>query len=190
MFVSEPPDRIVQFVERNIQEWQKRFSVAKTLVSGLSKLQRVTEGRPTIRYFEGVEGLKEMYEDSLKAKDMIRAYSSVEELRSLMYEYAERYFRRRAARKIFIRAITKDSDYARQLKRVQGRFYRELRLVPADKFDFTLERYMYNNKVAYMSFRDRFGVIIESQDIAHTEKYVFELAWQAAKVYDSKIRID
>ncbi len=187
MFIAEPPDRLVRFAERHVQEWQRRSVIAHTFVPVLSALHRTTEGRPLIRYFEGIEGLKEIYEDSLRAKDVIRAYSSVEEMKTLMYRYAERYFRRRTERKIFIRAITKESFYARQLKRVQGKFYRELRLVPADKFDFTLERYIYNNKVAYMSFRDRFGVIIESQDIAHTEKYIFELAWQAAKKYDAEI---
>jgi len=188
MFIAEPPDRLAEYADRESKKWHGRAEAARQLLPALSSLFRTTEGRPTIRYFEGVEGLKEIYEDSLKAKDMIRAYSAVEEMKDLMGDYMERYYQRRTKKKIYIKAITKSGTYAAHLKHVEKSFYRELRLVPADKFDFTLERYIYNNKVAYMSFRDRFGVIIESRDIAHTEKYIFELAWQAAKKYDSEIK--
>ena len=186
-FIAAPPERLIDYTEQQSKEWKRRTSLAKEILPALSAQYRGIGARPVVRYYEGVEGLKQIYEDSLTAHDMIRSYSAVETIKELMYDYAERYFKRRAEKKIYIRAITKVSDYAIYLKMVQEKFMRELRLVPADKFNFTLERYIYNDKVAYMSFIDRFGVIIESKDIADSEKYIFELAWQAAREYDREV---
>lgn len=187
IFLAEPPDRLAVFADQESRKWCERVESARSLLPVLSSLYRTTEGRPVIRYFEGIEGIEQIYEDSLTAKDMIRAYSAVEEMKDLMGDYMERYYQRRTKKRIYIRAITKSGKFASHLKRVEKSFYREVRLVPSDKFDFTLERYIYNDKVAYMSFRDRFGVIIESKDIAKSEKYIYELAWQAAGKYDVEI---
>ena len=186
-FIAEPPEKLVDYTEQQSKQWKQRTSLAQEILPALSAQYRGIGTRPVVRYYEGVEGLKQIYEDSLTAKDMIRSYSAVETIKELMFDYAEKYFRRRAEKKIYIRAITKVSGYAVHLKQVQDRFMREIRLVPADKFNFTLERYIYNDKVAFMSFFNRFGVIIESKDIADSEKYIFELAWQAAKEYDREV---
>ncbi len=187
MYAAEPPDRLVRYAEKESEAWQKRAAIAQQLVPLLSKQYRRDHSRPAIQYFEGLDGIKEMYEDSLTARDMIRSYSAVDELKDLLPDYAERYFKRRTKKRIYIRAITKYSEYALRLKRVQSSYFRELRIVPGDKFNFTLEKYIYNNKVSYMSLHDRFGVIVVSDAIATFEKFFFELAWQAAKEYDREV---
>ena len=180
-FVAAPPDYLAQYAEAQSKKWRERAESARHMVVELSKRYKGSGSRPVVKYYEGVEGIKQIYEDSLTARDMIRSYSDVSELKDLMQEYAERYFRRRTKKRIYIRTIMKLSDYAIQLKRSGHRYLREGYLVPADKFDFTLEKYIYNDKVSFISFRDRFGVIIGSKDIAQSEKYLYELAWQAAK---------
>lgn len=186
-FVAAPPDYLAQYAEAQSKKWRERAESARHIVVELSKRYKGSGSRPVVKYYEGVEGIKAVYEDSLMAKDMIRSYSDVSELKDLMQDYAERYFKRRTKKRIYIRTIMKLSDYAIHLKRVGSQFLREGYLVPADKFDFTLEKYVYNDKVAFISFRDRFGVIIESKDIAQSEKYLYELAWQAAKEYDREV---
>ncbi|OGJ78533.1 hypothetical protein A2412_03045 [Candidatus Peribacteria bacterium RIFOXYC1_FULL_58_8] len=60
---------------------------------------------------------------------------------------------------------------------------REIRLVPSKDFDFTNEINIYDSKVAICSFGSAdhvFGVIIESVEVAETQKQVFEMAWRYA----------
>lgn len=60
---------------------------------------------------------------------------------------------------------------------------REIRLVPAKDFDFTNEINIYDHKVAICSFGSAdhmFGAIIESVEVAETQRQIFEMAWRYA----------
>ena len=64
---------------------------------------------------------------------------------------------------------------------------REIRLVPSKEFDFTNEIKVYDHKVAILSFdegpraeNDMFGVIMESKEVAETQRQIFEMAWRYA----------
>ena len=64
---------------------------------------------------------------------------------------------------------------------------RESALVPKDKYSFSPEIDIYDNKVMIASWKDKMGIIIESQEIADAMKKVYELAWAEAKRLDKEI---
>jgi hypothetical protein len=45
---------------------------------------------------------------------------------------------------------------------------------------------IYGNKVAFMSFSEQLGLIIESNEIAKNMKFLFELAWNGIEVKKEK----
>lgn len=63
---------------------------------------------------------------------------------------------------------------------------RVTRLVPKDKFPFSNEINIFGNKVMIASFKDQIGVIIESADVARTQRAIFELAWLGTEKYNKK----
>jgi len=66
-----------------------------------------------------------------------------------------------------------------EYKDLDEKFIKETRLVSADKFLFTIEMMIYGDKVAFISFKEKIGIIIESQDINNNMRAFFELAWGA-----------
>jgi len=54
------------------------------------------------------------------------------------------------------------------------------------KEGFSNEINIFANKVMIASFKDQIGVIIESADVAKTQRAVFELAWLGAEKYNQK----
>jgi hypothetical protein len=58
---------------------------------------------------------------------------------------------------------------------------REVTFVPADKYYFSPEIDIYDNKVMIASWREKLGIIIESHEIADAMKKIFELAWIGAR---------
>jgi len=56
--------------------------------------------------------------------------------------------------------------------------------VPKDKYSFSPEIDIYDNKVMIASWKDKMGIIIESKEIADAMKKVYELAWAEAKRLD------
>ena len=59
-------------------------------------------------------------------------------------------------------------------------------LVPKDKYCFSPEINIYDNKVMIASWREKLGIIIESEEIADAMKKIYELAWLGAKSIGKK----
>ena len=64
---------------------------------------------------------------------------------------------------------------------------REIAFVPPDKYYFSPEINIYDNKVMIASWKEKLGVIIESAEIADAMKKIYELAWAEAKRLDAEL---
>ncbi len=73
------------------------------------------------------------------------------------------------------------------MKRKAKEFLRDARLIPHEKFDFSPEIYLYDNKLSVMSFKEKFGFLVESKEIVDALKVAWELAWERAGEYDKTI---
>lgn len=150
------------------------------LLPDLRLLHNKGEKRPKVKFYNGIEGLKSMYWESLESKGSIVGYGSIDDMWVLSADFIADYVKERIKRKIPIRGIVPATAQSREYIKLNPKEMRELCLVPKDRFPFTNEINIYNDKVAIFSFREKVGVIIESEDIAHTQKAIFELAWQGA----------
>jgi len=60
-------------------------------------------------------------------------------------------------------------------------------LVSPEKFDFTNEINIYDDKVAIISFKNELiGMIIESTEIANSQRAIFNMCWQFSKMLETK----
>ena len=82
---------------------------------------------------------------------------------------------------IKVRAIGSKNKRLEEYKKLDKKFIKQTRLVPADKFLFTIEMIVYGDRVAFIFFKEKPGIIIESQDVNNNMKAFFELAWVAAE---------
>lgn len=141
---------------------------------------------PRVRYFEGLEGIKRVYEDTLTATTDILNYANSRTLRTYWPDYDEEYVKQRVQKQIFLKGIAPDDEYGRKVKQEDILCYREIRLLPQDEFSFTNEINIYDNKVAITSFQDELiGIIIESKEIAATQRDIFKMAWEFAGMQKS-----
>lgn len=98
-------------------------------------------------------------------------------------DYFKDYFKRRVEHNVKVRVIVPDDpDTLRVIARDKEEL-RESLVVPRDKFYFTTETNIYNNKILIVSWKEKFAVVIESQEITDAQRKVFELAWLGAKQF-------
>jgi len=178
LFVAELPEILASEMKNRAVSFEKALPQFKAL----SKIGK----QPEIRFFEGEDGLKSIYEDSLSSKTEILAWNSTGNLEAYMADYFHDYYKRRAAKGIFIKAVVNDLPTAHEYKKHDKELLREIRIVPKEMMDIVPECYVYDNKVAFMSLREKIGVIIESKDIAEAQRRLFELAWEQAEKYKEK----
>lgn len=187
-FAAEPPEAVVMYLKREAELAKERIEKAGALLPQLRSVH-ATQNRPRVKFYEGSDGLKQVYEDTLTSSEPIRAYANVEDMHKGLPNYFPEYYKRRAGAGIAIRAIVPHTPVARARVPYAEEEKREIAFVPPDKFYFSPEINIYDNKVMIASWREKLGVMIESAEIADAMKKIYELAWAEAKRLDKSLRL-
>lgn len=164
-------------------EVQKNARALEHLVPELRSLQGTSERKPRVRFFEGWEGVKRVYEDTLTAKSELLNFANSTVVRAFWPNYDEEYVDERVRRGIHLRGIAPDDATGKRVHGEDKSKLREIRLVSSKEYDFKNEIKIYDHKVAIVSFgqnSEMFGVIIESKEVAETQRQIFEMAWRYA----------
>lgn len=186
-YVAESPDRILDFLEKQKEKTNEQLDRAQTILPQLKSVHNVSD-RPQIRFYEGKDGLKQVYEDTLTAHEPIRAYATVDDMHVTLPEYFPKYYERRTKKGIAIRAIIPSTPIGKERAAKDTEEARETALIPSDKYYFSPEINIYDNKVMIASWREKLGIIVESAEIADAMKKIFELSWAEAKRLDAEER--
>lgn len=187
-YTAEPPERLIQLLEEQAKTAAKAVNMARQVLPELKSLYTGVGMKPRVSFYEGAEGLISVYEDTLTSTETIRAYASIENMHAALGDYFPAYYQRRATTGIAIRSIHPDTPEARERVRHDKEEARDSVLVPHREYDFSPEINIYDNKIVFMSLREKFGLIIESEELAQAMKKVFELSWEEAKRLNEKIQ--
>lgn len=159
---------------------KEREEKIEAVMGNLQNLYNSPKGKPFIRYFEGKEGIKEMYEDSLRSLnkgDEILAYVGESVLEQLP-EYVVGYVQRRVEKGIVLKGIYKGNEkLLERLKNNQAEL-RQAKIINEKELPLSNETNIYKNKVAIANYgREMFGMLIESEEIYRSQKAIFNLLW-------------
>lgn len=177
LYVATEPENLIKIL-------QKKEELLGSILPQLSAMSQTGKKRPTIQIFEGIDGIKTIYKDTLHEKQTIRAFVDYKGGAKELLKWAdEKYIPQRIKKNIEARVIAPDSEESR-IKRVTDlASNRETRLIPQEKYPFSIEINIYGNKTAFISFKENelFGIIVESPEIAKTMKMIFKFFWEHTK---------
>lgn len=171
LFVGEDPEKIKKDLERK----EVLFS---ELLPELRSIYNIKGNKPKIRFYEGNEGLLEVYNDTLKYAGQILAFASADAVKVLGMSWAESYLKQRVRKGISYKGIVAQSKIVDEFIRQDQAQLRTTKLINSAKYPFSNEIMLYGHqKVAIVSAKDVMGIIIESAEIYRTQKSIFELLW-------------
>lgn len=188
-YAAESPDNLVAYLKDKLADAEHRTEVVKhgieraeELLPHLKAIHKVGD-RPRVRFYDGLDGLKHVYEDTLACADHegIRAFASFEDMQASLGTFYSTYIKRRAKARIFSRGIVPRTPVSAERKSHDAEEYRELVLLPEEKPSLYPEIDIYGDKVMIASEKEKLGIIIESKEIALAMKKIFDLAWERAK---------
>lgn len=182
-YSAESPASITEYLRRQAAIAAEHIKKSEEIVPELTSIHAL-KNRPKIRFYEGTEGLKNVYEDTLTSKETIRAYATIDDMHKALPNYFPEYYKRRASKNISIKGIVPRTEQGLDRQKYNAEEKREIAFVPADKYYFSPEINIYDNKVMIASWREKLGIIIESEEIADAMKKIYELAWAEAKRLD------
>lgn len=179
-FASESPDKLVTLLHQQKEDIDQKQKEFENILPEFKALYNLPTEKPTVRFFEGRQGLLSMREDFLKTTDKkIEAMYCLDDLNKIFTDEENKNFtQRRTEKDIKTFAIYTSLKEPIQRPKSPG----ERRFIPFNKFPVTADITIYNNKVAIASLKSKLsGVIIENKEIANTMRSLFYLAWESAK---------
>jgi sugar-specific transcriptional regulator TrmB len=183
-FIPQSPESLALLAKERAEEAKKTVTAFDAMLPELKAKHALSTERPVIRFFEGKEGLREIYEDHLTsgAKDLyfIRT-ARAQEYRTLFGTWFGNYLKRQGKIGIRVHALTvddEDTNHDPAIDKVRGVLRTWVR--PED-YTAPIQIDSYGNKVAILSFgKEVFGILIESEPLARAIREVLILAKHGA----------
>ena len=184
MFAGEYPEKLLENIINKQSELKQREIEITGLLPELNAIFNFSAHKPRVKFFEGREGIKQIYQDTLYNNKEILAFLSIKEFdKQLLRQLYKEYVPLRIKKGIPAYVIAPGEPLSAEYKKRDKDELRETRLVDPKKYPFSIEIDIYNNKVSLMSYtaNELFGVIIESEQVHKTMKFIFKLIWENIK---------
>ncbi len=176
-FTAEKPDQLKSL----LKEKEKKIS---EILPDLRSRFNVRENKPRVRFYEGIDGVRAMLNDTLEAHDvLLRALLSVSDFNDFLGEkWFGDYTNKRIASGKKLRVLRPESKEVPGLYPGSKKDNREVRLAPRD-ITFSLSQYIYDNKVVLISTaKEGYGMIIESKEFYTIQLQLFETLWSVSRM--------
>ena len=185
-YIAENPEKILELIRLRKKEFEENEHNITSILPELKSIYNLGPEKPRIRFFEGKEVAKSIFEDvlTIKPKTVDEIYSADFLREVLSQEESKAIHDRLVAEKIKIRNL---------YTRIGGPFstppeQSEERFLPQDKFPVSADIVIYDKKIDPTALRGKLiGVIIESEEISHTMQTLFNLAWETAEQFQNQV---
>ena len=177
-FRAEDPEHLEKVILREKSLAQDKESVLKKALPQLARLFSFAGDRPKVRFFEGVEGLKTMQDEFLKmdAKEAV-SISNADNILKIFPTHPETHTPRRVKKGIHTKLIY-TSTRGPFLKATDTAMLRETKFLSPDKFPFSCDVVLHEDKIHISTLNERpVGIIIQDKDIAASMRAWFDALW-------------
>ena len=170
LFNSTPPERLIQYLEGMAKRYTGLADTARDILPKLKAPRRsIRSVKPKVQIFEGTEGIKTVYEDTLASLETIRAYASFGNPKQ-----ASKSPVIKKNTNIKIQTIFPDTRQAQELMTHNKEIAQKLFSSHQNKSGFSSEINIYDNKIIFISPAEKFALVVESRELADALKKALE----------------
>ena len=181
-FRPEHPHKIVDSIENTMQEAKMQMSSVQAVLPQLDEAYRMNEIRPTVQYYEGIYGIKRVFDDIYSPKtEPVYGCVDLEKSDKAVPSYVvEDLIPLRIKNKVMAISFVGNSKQAKEIHKKDGISLRKSVLLDKKQYPLPAEIDVYEDKVALLSFdKEKFaGILIQNKDIATSLKTIFKLAFE------------
>ncbi len=190
-FLPNHPEKLREFIENEKKSLDKAKNTLEANMPSLISDFNLVSGRPGVRFFEGIDGIKEALSDTLinNTKRQILTFSDLANYVKYLNEWnAKFYAPRRRQFQIHEKAIVPDHPTAQSflkeyLANPLSDQLTEVYFADHKLYPFKTEINIYENKVSFVTFgeKNHIGVIIENKEIFDSMSSIFNMIWDSKK---------
>jgi sugar-specific transcriptional regulator TrmB len=184
-FKPEPPTKLFSLAEDQYQSLERAKDDLQAVLPHLTSTYITAVEKPIVTTFEGVEGLKQIYEDTIRVGKPIYALLQTAEVEPTLFQWLTQvYTKKRVKAGIHAQVVVASGKWSEYYQSKDTTEIRSTILVPNDRFPLQHEINIYGDKVAFMNYKKGealIGIVIHHPLIAQTAKAWFDLAWTGAE---------
>lgn len=171
-YIAEHPNKLLA----NIRSQENKLVSALPLLESLLKS---AGNKPRIRFYGGKEGIKSIYNEVFKTHKKLLAIGSMRDImKYFSFEETAEWFKLLSEEGGKIYDLVDNTPESRKYaKAAYRKGHGPLKYLPAD-FKMGTDTIISGNKVALVSYSSLIGVLIENDEIAQTQRQMFEFMWK------------
>ena len=181
IYSAEDPKKLLEQADESRRNLEYAMPELLSIANNIVK-------KPKVRFFEGEEGIKEVYKDILRYPDQ-KIYAWLSESMITGFDstfITDYYIPKRLEKRIWAELIASDTSVGRDFKSKDLEALRKTRLLDESLFPLPIEISLYGkDRIGFMSMEDKLGLIVESKPIADTLKSIFKAQWESLSESDS-----
>jgi len=177
LFTPENPEKLKKLLEMQLEEIEGRGQRLNASMQDLKRIFNPYTVIPKVRFYEGIEGIKEMYNQILSLKSDIDSFEEKGEMYHFFPEFVKHFIARRLEYKIFNRVICPATS-AHNVD--DQKALRSVKFLAEKEFPFTGDIKICKDQVSIVSFDQNMpvAVTIQNQDIANNFRLLFGQMWK------------
>lgn len=174
-YSSEDPERLEILLE-------ERKRKLKEFMPGLSALFNMKGSSAVIKYYEGLNAVKQIYETILKdmrPKDDYMVIANQDKWLSLDEEYFRDFTTRRAKMDINIRMLFTEGEKAREWKKYEKNYNCKVKILPKD-VSFSVDIVITPQQMIIQPLSAPImAIVIENESVVKMQQEIFEILWKS-----------
>jgi len=180
LFFPTHPGKLRGLIQKQEEELKKAEASLGGIMGRMVSDFNLLSGKPNVQFYEGVEGMKKVLEDSLSAEGEIYSYSDVISVQKYIPDLNTDYMAKRKKFNVKKKILFFDSPEARRLlPQIYKPDITEYKFISfATEPPHTVMQ-VYDKKVSYITLGEKqmIGIIIEDVNIYSLHKYLFLYLW-------------
>ncbi len=175
LYAAEHPKKLSGLLDSRKQQFQG-------LLPELTALYNLKGGESFIKCYEGLEGIKSVYENllqSIRPREEYLVITNQEHWLNLDQPYFQRFIERRAKLPITPRLLFTDSPVAREHKKFEKNYNEKVKILPKDTSLTTNLVITPQRVVIHQLTPPLMAIVIENKSVIEMHKELFEMIWQS-----------
>jgi sugar-specific transcriptional regulator TrmB len=179
LFFPTHPGKLRELVQRREEELKKAEASLGGIMGKMVSDFNLLSGKPNVQFYEGMDGMKKVLEDSLTAEGEILAYSDIVAIQKYIPEVNADYVAKRRKFGVKKKGLIFDSPEARKILEGYNPDITENKFIKFKADPSKTIMQIYDNKISYITLSENqmIGVIVEDKQIASLHRNLYEYLW-------------
>ncbi len=170
---------------------KEKIATAEEMLPELLAIQKTNEEKASVSYYEGLDGIKEMYSQLIKVmknkpeeeRSLVAFFAHQKDTPDFLQKYWLKSNEELKANKIKRKAITTFSKSIQKYleEETMKKFNLEMKALSEKDYSSNISVEIYDNFTQIISHRYIQGILIENRDISNVMKQIFYLVWNSAE---------